>query len=366
MQKNRMQRLNMRQKNGRWYAQWMEYSFDDSGKMTARQITRAAGPDKKAAIALERQQKAYWEKIKLGQVPPVTFEQIMLAYLKTQTQTPAFNSKKSNAKHLRRFFAGKQIAELTAADIKQYTTRRQTIEHAGASTINKEIQLLSAAIKHANAINKWQLTNPCTGQRLKPPPSRVRWLTAEEKSRLIEAATGNPRAPLLRQWVILAINTGMRYREITELEWSKIDQDNNLIILKPTHNKTRINHAIPLNHNARQAIAEIQQFHRQHGITSPSLFTDTHGTPLLTIGKRSFKTALKKAGLDDLTQRDLRHVAASAMIQAGATLQEVQAVLGHADISTTQIYAHLAPNAARSAVERLDNRENLGKDKTDD
>lgn len=350
----------MRKKNGRWYAQWMEYHRDENGKLKGRQVTRAAGANKADAVQMEVKNKAYWENVRLGKTPDVSVEQVLFEYLSTQTQKPSFKAKKSNTKHLLRVFSGRRMNQIATEDIAQYVTRRRHVENAEASTINKEIQLLSAAIKYVNALHKWQLHNPCIGQRMKQPPGRVRWLTAAERERLIAACDGIARAPLLRQWVIIAMNTGMRYREIIELEWSKIDLENDLIILSVADNKTRQHRGIPLNKNARAAIMQIRDYQKEHAINSSRLFTDKNGKPLLTLGKRAFKTALKKAQLEDLTQRDLRHVAASAMIQAGASIQEVQEVLGHRDISTTQIYAHLAPNAARSAVQRLDDRENLG------
>lgn len=346
----------MRQKNGRWYIAWTEYHRGEDGQLAAKRVERAAGADKKQAQAEEDRQKDFWESVKLGRTPPADFDRLMLEYLLTQQDTPAYKSKLSNAKHLRDAFTGRQIADIKPADIRRYAARRQE-QGAAPSTINHEIQLLSAAIKRANRLEDWNLPNPCQGSRVSPGPARVRWLTAEEQARLLQAAATVDHAPLLQHWVAIAVNTGMRYREITELEWARIDLNHRLIHLEPAHNKTRQRRAIPLNQGAVLAILTIRDFHQANGIEAARLFVTRDGRAIKTLGKRAFQKACELAGLDDLTMRDLRHVAASAMVQAGATLQEVKEVLGHKSISTTEVYAHLSPDAARSAVDRLDRAE---------
>jgi len=61
-----------------------------------------------------------------------------------------------------------------------------------------------------------------------------------------------------------------------------------------------------------------------------------------------------KAGLQDFRFHDLRHTAASHMIMRGASLKDVQELLGHADIKMTMRYAHLSPAHLRATVDRLD------------
>jgi site-specific recombinase XerD len=67
----------------------------------------------------------------------------------------------------------------------------------------------------------------------------------------------------------------------------------------------------------------------------------------------SWDTARKKAGLDDLRIHDLRHSFASAMVNSGMTLYDVKEILGHANIKTTQRYAHLSNQRLRDAAESV-------------
>jgi integrase len=70
--------------------------------------------------------------------------------------------------------------------------------------------------------------------------------------------------------------------------------------------------------------------------------------------RTAFTTAMRRAGIADFRFHDLRHTAASHMVMRGASLKEVQEVLGHRDFKMTLRYAHLSPSHLRSAVERLE------------
>ena len=69
---------------------------------------------------------------------------------------------------------------------------------------------------------------------------------------------------------------------------------------------------------------------------------------------KSFKTALRMAGIDDFRFHDLRHTAASWMIQCGADIYAVQKILGHSHIRTTQRYAHQSPEYLENQIGVLD------------
>ncbi|MDP3040195.1 MAG: tyrosine-type recombinase/integrase [Deltaproteobacteria bacterium] len=68
---------------------------------------------------------------------------------------------------------------------------------------------------------------------------------------------------------------------------------------------------------------------------------------------RSFKTALRKAGVKDFRLHDLRHTSASYLIMRGASLKSVQQQLGHTTLKMTERYAHLSDQFQRDEVNRL-------------
>ena len=83
----------------------------------------------------------------------------------------------------------------------------------------------------------------------------------------------------------------------------------------------------------------------------PSMKTDKN----LTHVKRSFSSALRKASIENFRFHDLRHTAASWMVQGGADLYSVQKILGHSSIRTTQHYAHLSPGYLESEIGKIVN-----------
>jgi site-specific recombinase XerD len=82
----------------------------------------------------------------------------------------------------------------------------------------------------------------------------------------------------------------------------------------------------------------------------PWLFAGRDGKPLTTV-KKAWATAIRRAGLPGLRIHDLRHSAASFMINAGVDLYAVGRVLGHADHRSTQRYGHVSNETLLAAVE---------------
>ncbi len=88
---------------------------------------------------------------------------------------------------------------------------------------------------------------------------------------------------------------------------------------------------------------------------SPYVFTNRQGTALLDV-KRSFTTALKKAGIKGFRFHDLRHTFASQLVMSGVDLNTVRDLLGHSTPEMTLRYAHLSPNYKKRAVDCLHER----------
>jgi integrase len=77
---------------------------------------------------------------------------------------------------------------------------------------------------------------------------------------------------------------------------------------------------------------------------------DRRGSQIRT----AFEAALARAGITGFRFHDLRHTVASHLVMRGASLKDVQEILGHADLRMTNRYAHLSPAHLRGAVERLE------------
>lgn len=148
------------------------------------------------------------------------------------------------------------------------------------------------------------------------------------------------------------LHTGLRKGEWINLKWSNVNLDGNnpSIIISSSgswQTKTGESRVVPLNKDAQEIIK------KQKGRNSEYVFT-------LKIGSKihpdkpyhRLKKALKSLGLTGDIHK-LRHTFASKLVMKGESLYTVANLLGHSDIKTTQIYAHLAPDYLRSAVEKL-------------
>lgn len=172
---------------------------------------------------------------------------------------------------------------------------------------------------------------------------RERFLTAEEAGRLLKAA-GNSLNPELRAIIALLLLTACRISELLLSERRNFDLHRKTWLI-PSSKSGKARH-VPLSQAAIDIINALPQFEG-----CPWLIPNPEtGKPFVSI-KHSWQKARKDARLPDLRIHDLRHSAASFMINAGVDLFAVGKVLGHADYKSTMRYSHLANETLLSAVE---------------
>ena len=160
------------------------------------------------------------------------------------------------------------------------------------------------------------------------------------------AAPGGDTALARRDATMLEVlyATGLRVSELVGLSWSQVNLVVGVVRIVGKGNKERL---VPLGDVAREKLDEYLKFTRQvilHGRVSDALFPTARGAAMT---RQAFWHLIKryalKAGLrSELSPHTLRHAFATHLLNHGADLRVVQLLLGHADISTTQIYTHLA------------------------
>jgi integrase/recombinase XerD len=213
------------------------------------------------------------------------------------------------------------------------------------------------------------------GQRKDDPaavlegPKRARalpkTLTLGEVDRLLRVATiCDPAAPLpvrlraarLACLVEMLYATGLRVSELVALPASAARRDARVIVVRGKGNKERM---VPLNDAAKRATATYLDLLAQSGRPAKSkwLFPSFGETGHLTRQHlaRELKALAAAAGLRSaqVSPHVLRHAFASHLLHNGADLRVVQTLLGHADISTTQIYTHVLEERLKSLVRDL-------------
>ena len=170
------------------------------------------------------------------------------------------------------------------------------------------------------------------------------------------AAPGGDTALARRDATMLEVlyATGLRVSELVGLSWSQVNLVVGVVRIVGKGNKERL---VPLGDVAREKLDEYLKFTRLdilHGRVSDALFPTARGGAMT---RQAFWHLIKryalKAGLrSELSPHTLRHAFATHLLNHGADLRVVQLLLGHADISTTQIYTHLARERLKALHEQ--------------
>lgn len=190
-------------------------------------------------------------------------------------------------------------------------------------------------------------------RRGRPLPKLV---SEEEVDRLLEAAGGRPGPEGVRLAALMQLlyATGMRVSELVGLPLAAAVRDPRLILVRGKGGKERL---VPLNQAAREAVQAWVEVRSRNPRLAASrfLFPSRSGAGHLT--RHRFGQLLKElavtARIDPakVSPHVLRHAFATHLLNRGADLRSVQQMLGHADISTTQIYTHVLDERLRRLVE---------------
>jgi len=242
-------------------------------------------------------------------------------------------------KTLNRFFGKLFLHEVTAFDIESFKAAR--VKEVSKSRVNRNLDLVKKLFSLAC---DWGYLEESPARKVKKfPVFNVveRILKRGEQVRLLEAS-----APHLRPVLIALLNTGCRKSEILGLEWGQIDFQQRQIRVERT--KSGRDRFIPINSVLFSVLESLQAVDGQ----SEYVFLGPDGKAMRDI-KTSFKTACRQAGIEGMRIHDLRHTAASRMVEAGIDLPTVSKILGHASITTTMRYAHPTSENMKRAAETL-------------
>ena len=262
-------------------------------------------------------------------------------------------------------FLGRTLtAEATSADLSRYMSHMATHGFAASS----QARHLSALKQYFKFLYAEGLRTDDPTRTLPAPKKRQalpKVLSVEDVDRLIETAQANTMNPSMsmsarlracRLHTLLEVlyATGLRVSELVALPVTAALRDARLIEIKGKGGKERL---VPLSHPAQAAMRAYVGLRQAEGIyaNSPWLFP-SHGTSghyTRQAFGRDLKALAAASGLESgqLSPHVLRHAFASHLLQNGADLRVVQQLLGHSDISTTQIYTHVLDERLRALVE---------------
>ena len=231
----------------------------------------------------------------------------------------------------------------TEADIENYLKHLRIIGLSNSS-INRKL----SSLKHFfNYLSKTKLLKSNPVMNISGPKnSKVlpKSLSIIDVNSLIEAPDCSNFIGLRdRAMIELMYATGVRISELINLEYSNIDLNRSLIKVMGKGGKERM---IPFGDDALTWLINYIEFRRKNNLSlnSRDFFISQQGKK---ITRQAFwhriKIYLKASGLSmDVSPHTLRHAFATHLLNNGADLRSVQMLLGHSDLSTTQIYTHIA------------------------
>lgn len=254
-------------------------------------------------------------------------------------------------KKLNQYLSEQGIVSVDAIRTEHLTSYVRSLQEAGRkpSTISRGIASIKAFFHY---LLQEGYVNQNVAACLKAPKIEKKVpkiLTTEETNRLLEQPNGRTPKDLRDKAMLeLLYATGIRVSELISLKMTDINMQMEYITCMDAH-KERV---IPFGEAAKRAINEYLETGRPKLVSEEGrdlLFTNCSGQEMSRQGFwKLIKFYGKKAGItSEITPHTLRHSFAAHLISNGADLKAVQEMLGHSDISTTQLYAQIQQSRIR-------------------
>lgn len=257
----------------------------------------------------------------------------------------------------------KHMDELTSHDLERFKQARIS-EGVGAEIIKYGLLLIKGTLKFAQKLG-YQVS-PLEFPSIQIPKAPLRYLTEQEELRLLNELAPNREGSGLKPMaerseelkrmmqdtfdlVILLLDTGARYSEIANIEWSRIDLDERAIHL--WRSKVQNETVLYMSDRVFDVLSR-----RAANKSTTHVFNNRDGNAR-GYCTQSIRKAILRAGLQNCRAHTLRHTHATRLIQNGMSVYEVKEILGHSNIKTTLRYAHLesrqVTSKARDVINRL-------------
>lgn len=238
---------------------------------------------------------------------------------------------------------GKRPGDVSREDVRAFLGRQRSQGRTGTTAARRLVALRTfyRFLLLERRVESDPTENVEAPKAIKKLPS---YLTPEEVDRLLAAPDLSSPSGLRNRAILEVLYaTGMRVSELTGLTVQQLNADAGFVLVMGKGSKERV---VPLGEEALDWIRRYRESARPALLgerTSPALFVTARGGALsrqmvwVMIGRCARAAGITK----HLSPHTLRHSFATHLLEHGADLRSVQLLLGHADISTTQIYTHL-------------------------
>ena len=241
---------------------------------------------------------------------------------------------------LSNYYPKKDLLKLNQRDIEKYIN---SLSELAPTTVSHNISSIKTFYSYFLKTNKISI-DPSDG--IKQPKIGKHlpdYLTEDEIDKLLDIDIETPFDARNKAILELMYGTGLRISEVVSLEFNNIDFEDCIVRVIGKGSKERI---VPINDYALEALKTYIEDYRPSMIKkniNNYLFLNNHGKQMTRQGIfKMIKAECDKKNIKkDISPHTLRHTFATHLLMNGADLRVIQELLGHSDISTTQIYTHL-------------------------
>lgn len=248
----------------------------------------------------------------------------------------------------------KDPESITKQDIRNFIARLKRKQNT-ASSVSRKISAIRSFHKYL-LLEKIVTKNEAVGVNLPKKDQRLPVvLSVEEVEMLMKASLGEKPLELRNRAMIeLLYGSGLRITELIELRLSDLHLNMGFINITGKGNKERI---VPIGEEGQFRLKR----YLDHGraklkkVSGDIVFVNHHGETISRVGfYKTLKLLAQNAGITKtVSPHTLRHSFASHLLENGVDLRMVQELLGHEDISTTQIYTHITKKQLKSVYEEF-------------
>ncbi|CAG9612402.1 Tyrosine recombinase XerC [Bacillus rhizoplanae] len=236
------------------------------------------------------------------------------------------------------------IEKVTTEDIRKYVHHLLHTRDLSAVTVNIRLSAVRAIFNRLYSEEIIEVNPVEKVRKLRTDQQRIFTLTDDQIRRLF-AMIDKDTFTGYRDYCafLLALKCGLRSNELHSLETKDVDLDNGVILLPGAKNKNRKTRMVPMSKKVAQELAQLIAETREYfGSQVTHVFTNQFGEPMKhELLRKRVDSYARKAGLKGecrASLHSLRHTFATNFLKNGGNIRTLMSILGHSDLSTTQIY----------------------------
>jgi integrase len=277
----------------------------------------------------------------------MTFAQLFAEWVKearARGKRSVANDERNYRLHLQGL-AKRKLSEIQRQHVR--ALHQKIGKDSGIYAANRVLALVRAVFNFGIKELDLSLSNPAAGIKMHREESRDRRLHADELPKFFEALAEEENVDI-RDYVLLSLLTGGRRSNVLSMRWDEISLERGTWRIPSSKAKAGEAIEVPLSTAAQEILRSRASTNGKQGFVFPGPGRAGH----LVEPRKGWERILRRAGIEDLRLHDLRRSLASFQIDAGVSLAVIGKGLGHQSQATTAVYARLAQEPVRDAMEK--------------